>query len=63
MDGTGAVASFGDTMKRLNIIDMTGKALQVQTSATLETSKLESKRALARNKSNLLLQKVLKVKD
>ena len=57
-----SVTSFGDTMKRLNIIDMTGNSLQVQTSK-VETDKSATKRAIARNKSNLLLQKVLKVKD
>lgn len=50
------VTSMNDTMKRLNIIDMTGAATKVEIAPSLQLPK-------TKQKSGLLLKKVLKIKD
>ena len=58
---TAASASFGDAMKRLNIIDMTGNgAVKIETSVSNDIALISGEKM---KKSQLLLKKVLKVKD
>ena len=57
-----ASKDMGETMKRLNIIDMTGSSVQIQSSHAQYGQKVQLG-SEAKQKSNLLLRKVLKTKD